>query len=59
MVVDIEIQKLEEQINKVKKELVLTVKETGLNSQQTLNCSQRLDALITAYQKMRAVGCEK
>lgn len=43
--------KLEERIERLKKELVLTVKSTGLDSQETLSCSQKLDKLITTYQK--------
>jgi len=31
--------------------LILTAEATGLTSRDTLNCSQKLDQLITTYQK--------
>ncbi len=42
---------LENRINELKKELILIAKETGLNSHDTINCSQKLDQLIVVYQK--------
>jgi hypothetical protein len=42
---------LEYKINQLKKELIQIAKETGLNSQDTIYCSQQLDQLITLYQK--------
>ena len=46
-----EVDNLESRINELKKELILIAKETGLNSQDTINCSQKLDQLIVYYQK--------
>lgn len=46
-----EIDDLENRINELKKELILIAKETGLNSHDTINCSQELDQLIVVYQK--------
>ena len=46
-----EINELEDMINHLKKELIKIVETTGLNSDHTLCCSQKLDELITAYQK--------
>jgi Spo0E like sporulation regulatory protein len=40
-----------ERINQLKKELVQIVKETGFNSPDTLDCSQKLDLYILLYQK--------
>ena len=42
---------LEDRINQMKKELIQVTKETGLNSDDTLSCSQKLDKLIMLYQK--------
>ncbi|MBB6447132.1 Spo0E family sporulation regulatory protein-aspartic acid phosphatase [Bacillus benzoevorans] len=42
---------LESRINQLKRELDQTVRVTGLNSDDTLRCSQKLDELITIYQK--------
>lgn len=47
----IEIEALEDQINELKTELIQIAKTTGLNSQDTICCSQKLDQLITIYQK--------
>ncbi|MFO1445383.1 aspartyl-phosphate phosphatase Spo0E family protein [Bacillus sp. Bva_UNVM-123] len=33
-------------INKMRKEMILTARKTGLNSNETLNTSKRLDKLI-------------
>lgn len=46
--------KLEEKINHLKKELVQIVQTTGLNSYDTLCCSQKLDELIIIHQKQKA-----
>ncbi|WP_069201775.1 aspartyl-phosphate phosphatase Spo0E family protein [Bacillus niameyensis] len=46
-----EINILERRINQLKRELVQTVRLTGLNSNATLYCSQKLDELIAIYQK--------
>ena len=45
------IDDLEYRINELKKELIQIVERTGLNSRETLVCSQKLDKLITIYQK--------
>ncbi|RFU64716.1 aspartyl-phosphate phosphatase Spo0E family protein [Peribacillus glennii] len=42
---------LEVRIKQLKKDLIRIVEATGLNSHETLNCSQKLDKLITDYQK--------
>lgn len=42
---------LENRINQLKKELIQVTKVTGLNSHDTLCCSQKLDELIAIYQK--------
>ncbi|MFK2827210.1 aspartyl-phosphate phosphatase Spo0E family protein [Bacillus sp. B190/17] len=46
-----EVDNLESRINQLKRELVQTVRLTGLNSYDTLFCSQELDELIVVYQK--------
>ena len=45
------IDDLEYRINELKKELIQIAERTGLNSRETLVCSQKLDKLITIYQK--------
>jgi len=50
-----EVDVLEERINQMKKNLIQLVKETGLNSHDTLCYSQKLDELITMYQKLKYV----
>ena len=46
-----EMDNLENRINELKKKIILIAKETGLNSHDTINCSQKLDQLIVVYQK--------
>ncbi|AZU62419.1 aspartyl-phosphate phosphatase Spo0E family protein [Neobacillus mesonae] len=46
-----EIEHLEIRIDQLKRELIQTVRLTGLNSHDTLFCSQKLDELITIYQR--------
>lgn len=46
-----EMKELESKIDDLKKELIRISELTGLNSPETLYCSQRLDELITIYQK--------
>jgi hypothetical protein len=46
-----EMEYLEGRFNQLKKELVQIVRLTGINSHETLCCSQKLDELITVYQK--------
>ena len=48
MLIEVE---LENRINQLKKELIQVTEATGLNSHATLCCSQKLDELITLYQK--------
>ena len=45
-----EIDQLHVQIQQLRQELILIVGETGLNSEDTLKCSQELDELIINYQ---------
>ena len=47
----VEFEKLEETINQLKEELIQIVEATGLNSYDTLNCSQELDKHISIYQR--------
>ena len=48
--VDIDEIELEYKIEQLKKELIRVAAETGLNSPDTIYCSQQLDQLITIYQ---------
>jgi stage 0 sporulation regulatory protein len=50
---------LEDRINQLKKELILITKATGLNSHDTICCSQKLDQLITIYQRHLQHSCRK
>ncbi|MBZ5750996.1 MULTISPECIES: aspartyl-phosphate phosphatase Spo0E family protein [Metabacillus] len=45
-------EELEYRINQQKKELIQIAGLTGLNSPKTICCSQKLDQLITIYQKL-------
>ena len=45
------IDELEYRINQLKKELIQIAERTGLNSRETIYCSQKLDQLITIYQE--------
>ncbi|MBT2735703.1 aspartyl-phosphate phosphatase Spo0E family protein [Bacillus sp. ISL-7] len=47
-----EIDELEGRINQLKKELIQITEVTGLNSDETICCSQKLDQLIMIYQKL-------
>ncbi|MBT2730538.1 MULTISPECIES: aspartyl-phosphate phosphatase Spo0E family protein [Bacillaceae] len=49
----IEIEELEDRINQMRKILILIAGKTGLNSDDTLCCSRKLDELITMYQKSK------
>ena len=49
----IEIDELDDRINQLKKELMQIAEETGLNSNDTICYSQKLDELITRYQKLK------
>jgi len=50
------IDELKYKINQLKEELIQIVRTTGLNSHETIDCSQKLDQYITIYQKL---SCEK
>jgi stage 0 sporulation regulatory protein len=53
MVMVSEIEKLEDRINHLREELIQIAKAAGLNSNETLRHSQKLDDLITRYQKSK------
>lgn len=53
------VDKLEDRINQLRKNLIQTVEATGLNSPETLNCSQQLDQLIMTYQKIHKLNEKK
>ena len=55
----IEIDELEDRINQLKKELIQIAEETGLNSDDTIGYSQRLDDLIMRYQKLKMNTTQK
>ena len=46
------VDELEYRINQMRKLLIQIVRETDLNSDDTLCYSQKLDELITRYQKL-------
>ncbi|MBZ5752963.1 aspartyl-phosphate phosphatase Spo0E family protein [Metabacillus rhizolycopersici] len=48
----IDIYELEYRINQLKEELIQIAKATGLNSPKTICFSQKLDQIITIYQKL-------
>ncbi|MCM3655554.1 Spo0E family sporulation regulatory protein-aspartic acid phosphatase [Metabacillus litoralis] len=54
-----EVNKLEGRINQMKKNLIQISKETSLNSDNTLYYSQKLDELITIYQKIKIDNIQK
>lgn len=54
-----DVEQLEYRINQMRKNLILTVKETGLNSTDTLYYSQKLDELIMRYQKLKMNEIQK
>jgi stage 0 sporulation regulatory protein len=54
-----EAAKLEYRINQMRKSLILIVEETGLNSDDTIWFSQKLDDLITSYQKLKMSNTQK
>ncbi|MBZ5753764.1 aspartyl-phosphate phosphatase Spo0E family protein [Metabacillus rhizolycopersici] len=47
----IELDEIEYRINQLRKELIQIAEITGLNSRETIYFSQKLDQLITIYQK--------
>lgn len=46
-------------INDLRKDLILLAREKGLNSDETVCCSQYLDELIMIYQKTHHSTAEK
>ena len=50
---------LEYRINQMRKTLILIAVETGLNSDDTLCYSQKLDELIASYQKLKMNNTQK
>ena len=55
----IEIDELEDRINQLKKELIQIAEETGLNSDDTIRYSQKLDEFIMRYQKLKMNTIQK
>ena len=55
----VEFEKLEETINQLKEELIQIVEATGLNSYDTLNCSQELDKHISRLSKISTIFLKK
>ena len=49
----VEIKELETQINQLREGLVQIVNATGLDSNESLRYSRKLDELITMYQKSK------
>ena len=54
-----EVGELEYRINQMRKTLILIAVETGLNSDDTLYYSQKLDELIARYQKLKLNNTQK
>jgi stage 0 sporulation regulatory protein len=48
----VEIDKLESRINQLRKEMIQAAEVTSINSHKTIRYSQKLDQLITIYQKL-------
>jgi stage 0 sporulation regulatory protein len=55
----VEDDELEHRINLMRKNLILIAEETGLNSDDTLRYSRKLDELITMYQKRKTEHVQK
>jgi stage 0 sporulation regulatory protein len=53
MMMCVEDDELEHRINLMRKNLILIAEETGLDSDDTLRYSWKLDELITMYQKRK------
>nr|WP_295975223.1 aspartyl-phosphate phosphatase Spo0E family protein [uncultured Bacillus sp.] len=51
--IDVDELDLECKINQLKRELIRIAGEKGLNSPDTIYCSQQLDQLITLYQEKK------
>ena len=54
-----EVSELEHKINQMRETLILIAIETGLNSEDTLCYSQKLDELIAKYQKLKMIHTQK
>ena len=54
-----EVGELEYKINQMRQTLILIAVETGLNSDDTLWYSQKLDELISRYQKLKMNNMQK
>ncbi|MCM3655511.1 Spo0E family sporulation regulatory protein-aspartic acid phosphatase [Metabacillus litoralis] len=52
-------EELEKEIDLLRIELIKIAKETGINSHDTLSYSQKLDELITIYQKSKIDNIQK
>lgn len=50
---NLNINELELKIDRMKKNLISIALETGINSDATLFYSQKIDELITTYQKLK------
>ena len=48
-----DIYELENRINQMRENLIQIAKDTGLNSNDTLNYSRKLDELILKYQHLK------
>ena len=55
----VEFEKLEETISQLKEELIQIVEATGLNSYDTLNCSQELDKHISSIKDIYNIPQKK
>ena len=55
----VEDDELEHRINQMRKILILIAEETGLNSDDTLCYSRKLDELIAMYQKRKNEHIQK
>lgn len=47
-------QKLEEKIEQKRKELIITARQTGFTSKDTLKLSEELDCLINGYNSLES-----
>lgn len=55
----VDVEELEYKIDQMRESLNLVVGETGLNSEDTIWYSQKLDELITRYQKLKMYHFQK
>ena len=54
-----EVGELEYKINQMRETLILIAVEMGLNSDDTLCYSQKLDEFIARYQKLKMINTQK